>query len=307
MIPAAVLWLAALVGPPLGPWMSGDLRAARPEPPDVVWISGAWFPRGSTPEDVAYAEALCARDLPAETVRRRCPPARFESEMPAGRVWVSSFGIDRTEVTVAAWERCVLANRCPPSRVPVADPRVSTPAHPVAGVRWSEARDYCRFAGGRLPTEAEWERAARGLSSRRRWPWGRFYHPRLANHGGGLREDGVDGFRYAAPVGSFPDGASPHGLLDMAGNVWEWTEDRFDPESHASGRVDPVGAASGAERVLRGGSWQSDAVALRVTARVGVPEGLASVDVGFRCAYSARREQLSVRTPAGESTLSSAR
>src|SRR5258706_16107315 len=94
---------------------------------------------------------------------------------------------------------------------------------PVAAITIEEAQAYCRFAGGRLPTEDEWERAARG-SVRNRFPWGRHYDPALANHGRApLGPDPSDGFALAAPVGSFPAGASPYGLLDMAGNVWEWT------------------------------------------------------------------------------------
>lgn len=267
-------------------WLLGAPPHPSPvEPPGVVWIPGSWFQRGSGADDVADAVALCARGLPRDVARLRCAPPAFEVEMPARRVWVSSFGIDRTEVTLGAWRRCVLAGRCPPARMPADDPRTSTPAHPVGGVTWGEARRFCRWVGGRLPTEAEWERAARGVSPRRRWPWGRFWNPRLANHGGGLRESGVDGFRHAAPVGSFPDGASPHGLLDAAGNVWEWTADRFAPDAYAGIDVDPRGPQGGGERVVRGGSWLSPPVRLRVTARRGLPEGVSRIDVGLRCAY----------------------
>jgi len=165
---------------------------------------------------------------------------------------------------------------------------MTQPSHPVAGVTFAEAAAYCAFAGGRLPTEAEWERAARGDAPEgRRFPWGDPYGSRLTNHGQGIASpDGVDGHRYAAPVASYPDGASPFGLYDMAGNVWEWTVDRFRPRAYESGTsVDPVGDGLGSERIVRGGSWRSSPVTHRVTYRAAVAETRFEPDLGFRCAY----------------------
>src|SRR5690606_19068513 len=174
----------------------------------------------------------------------RCGPTLFVEESPARRIQLCSYGIDRTEGTNAAYGRCVRASECAPSRLRPGDERMTQPSHPVAGVTFAEAAAYCAFAGGRLPTEAEWERAARGDAPEgRRFPWGDPYGSRLTNHGQGIASpDGVDGHRYAAPVASYPDGASPFGLYDMAGNVWEWTVDRFRPRAYESGTsVDPVG------------------------------------------------------------------
>ena len=151
---------------------------------------------------------------------------------------------------------------------------------PVAGVTWDEARAFCEFAGGRLPTDEEWERAARGGDARHRFPWGRQYNDRLANHGRSPRgPDDVDGFVYAAPVGSFPGGASPYGLLDMAGNVWEWTA--------SPPRADEVetGGDPNVYRILRGGSWAQPPEVMRVSHREWQPLGAAPSDVGLRCAY----------------------
>jgi formylglycine-generating enzyme required for sulfatase activity len=258
---------------------------------EVAWIPGGWTVRGSTIEDVEYALALCLLD-PSDVIVRPCTPELFADETPAHRVWVSAFGMDRTEVTNEAWRGCVTANACPPPRLSEGDERVARPDHPVAGISWAEAGAFCALRGGRLPTEAEWERAARGDDRRRRFPWGRYHNDRLSNHGRGEHEpDGVDGHRYAAPVGSYPDGASPYGILDLAGNVWEWTADAYEPEWYArlEVRVDPRGPPPSGLRVARGGSWRWAAVYLRSTQRMPFPEGDSQPDVGVRCAYDPPR------------------
>ncbi len=253
-----------------------------------VFIPAGEFVRGSDASDVGFALALCVLTSPGASIERVCRDELFVEEMPARSIFTSAYAIDATEVTHGAYRRCVRASVCAPARVAESDARLARPEHPVAGVTAREAETYCAYAGGRLPTEAEWERAARGDDSPpRRFPWGRPYSERLANHGqSGERSDGIDGFRYAAPVGSFPDGASPHGVLDMAGNVWEWTADRFEPGGYARGpAIDPRGDGAGGERVVRGGSWRSSPMTLRVSHRVPVPESLSAPDLGFRCAY----------------------
>jgi formylglycine-generating enzyme required for sulfatase activity len=256
-----------------------------------VWIEGGWFHRGSDADALWEAQVLCRRDHPGMLGEQICDEqVFFAPETPASRVWVSAYGIDRTEVTHEAYDRCVRANRCPPPRTSARDPRVSQPNHPVSAVTWAEAQGYCAFVDGRLPTEAEWERAARGHDTRA-FPWGNVYNPRLANHGGVMgRAEADDGFRHAAPVGSYPSAVSPFGLLDMAGNVWEWTADRWEPEAYRMyGRVDPIGPRTGGERVIRGGSWRAPAFQLRVTHRFLLAEGSSQPDVGFRCAYDRAR------------------
>jgi formylglycine-generating enzyme required for sulfatase activity len=283
---AALVALVALARPAgADPAAPLELRAT---PRRIVWIPAGDFVRGSDVDGLRYALALCAITSDAAGVDPLCRDEIFMEETPARVVHLSAYGIDATEVTQAAYRRCVRASACAPPRVASSDERVGLDEHPVAGVTFDEAAAYCAFVGGRLPTEAEWERAARGDDHPgRRFPWGQPYNPRLANHGrGGERPDGIDGFRYAAPVGSFPDGRSPFGLDDMAGNVWEWTADRFASGSYAEGStVDPRGAPLGGERVVRGGSWRSSPITLRVTHRVPVPETLAAPDLGFRCAY----------------------
>ncbi len=281
----AFLWLLGgfLYGAPASPPPAGHRVVERGAP--IVWLPGGWFWQGSDAGDEQYALSMC-RDRRLDILPGSCPDDMFADELERHRTWVSAYGIDRTEVTNADYRRCVLAGACLPSRLPADEPRFSAPSLPVAGLTWREARAYCRFARGRLPTEAEWERAARGADGRR-FPWGHFYNDRLANHGQvGLRPDTVDGFAYAAPVGSFPGGASPYGLLDMAGNVAEWTADFYAPDDlHVSHAVDPHGADQGGLRVIRGGSFRTPAYMTRTTARDAAGEGQARADVGVRCAH----------------------
>lgn len=254
-----------------------DLRLER-DP--IVWVPEGGFRMGASRTDLFFAMFLCQDD---HDLVESCAEHRFSHERGTRRVRLPAFGIDRTEVSQAAWRRCVVAGRCVPPRI---DESVGRDELPVAGITEEEAASYCAFAGGRLPAEAEWEKAARG-DSLRRFPWGRLYHARLANHGRPpQRPDASDGYLHAAPVGSFPDGASPYGVLDMAGNVMEWTSSApsardFEALGHA--RADP-----GEYRIVRGGSWSHPAVDLRVTHRGLVLARNAHPDLGVRCAYDAR-------------------
>jgi formylglycine-generating enzyme required for sulfatase activity len=255
---------------------------------DVVWIPGGAFTMGASPDDLAYARALCESELelpprdPGEHEDYDCRDDevgrdRFAPERPQRRVSVATFGIDRTEVTNAAYRRCVLAGVCAPSAARESG-ALSAPDHPVVGVSWRDAHVYCAFVGGRVPTEAEWEKAARGDDETRRFPWGRLYDSGAANHGRGpLSPDAIDGFLESAPVGSFPGGASPYGVLDMAGNVWEWTDGEPRPGEF---EVELAGA-----RVIRGGSWTSASTTVRVTARSLQVTDARTSDLGIRCVY----------------------
>jgi formylglycine-generating enzyme required for sulfatase activity len=142
-------------------------------------------------------------------------------------------------------------------------------------VTWGEASAYCAWSGGRLPTEAEWEKAARGTDGRI-WPWGNTWDAAKANTAEGKRED-------ATPAGQFTAGASPYGALDMAGNVWQWTSslDAPYPYRAGDGREDP--ARPGA-RVVRGGAWMFGAAIARPAMRNRLDPDSRAISVGFRCA-----------------------
>jgi formylglycine-generating enzyme required for sulfatase activity len=228
---------------------------------------------GSTEEEVLAALVRCKR----EPLPDRCDETTFEAETPPHREHVAGFWMGRAEVTVAEYARCVAAGRCAPAGFAGGGLRFQRPSLPVTLVTFDDAQRYCAFRGGRLPSEAEFERAARG-ATRRRYPWGQSYHARLSNHGrlGVDATDASDGFAELAPVGSFPDGATPEGILDLAGNAAEWCADAFTPD---------YGSPATSDRSVRGGSFQSSAAFLRGAARVGKAPETRAPTLGFRCVW----------------------
>ena len=189
-------------------------------------------------------------------------------ERPRRRAQTAGFTIDRTEVTRKDYERCVAAKACAPA-TRYSDQ--SDPNLPQSGVSWDDAVRYCHFAGKRLPTELEWEKAARGTDGRV-FPWGDKPDCSRANYGAWADEGPCGGVHPGRPepVGRYPGGASPYGALDMAGNVWEWVDARY------------PGDAS--RRVLKGGSCCSTFLLPRAANRVGYAPSYRDADIGFRCA-----------------------
>ncbi len=210
--------------------------------------------------------------------------AFMEDEAPPHRVTLSPYCIDRTEVTAEAYARCDAPGcRAPTSEV---DPHCARaarhPRHPRNCITWHHAVAYCAFRDARLPTEAEWEFAARGPSSFM-YPWGSS-PPNAARARYGRSESGDTSYPGTAPVGSHPDGRSPFGLDDMSGNVSEWVHDRPGPYS-AEPQTDPQGRAQGELRVKRGGSFDVTLEqGLRASTRMGTWADSASYTTGFRCA-----------------------
>jgi formylglycine-generating enzyme required for sulfatase activity len=257
--------------------------------PPRTYFARSRFEMGSTADEKTRAFTDCVLEIYGHT----CQGSDFDDEGPVRHVELSPFWLDRHEVTVAEYERCVGAHRCVAVPYFKGGERFRRAHLPVSLVTWHEARDYCAFAGGRLPTEAEWERAARGRHSRR-YPWGNAYNPRVSNHGRLAFDssDAVDGFAELAPVGAFPDGATPERVFDLAGNVEEWTWDRYADEYDADDTSDPRGppVTSGeVERSVRGGSFTSPQVHLRTAARAFALPTERDITRGFRCARSATR------------------
>jgi formylglycine-generating enzyme required for sulfatase activity len=203
-------------------------------------------------------------------------PDEDEDARPVHPVRLTGFRMSRCEVTHAQYAR-FMKEAGHPAPAHWTNKRFSGDGHPVVGVTWEDAVEYCRWAGGRLPTEAEWEYAARGPAGRK-FPWGSepIDATRAAYH--------LDvGFAGTRPVGEFKAGASPFGLLDMAGNVFEWCADWYDPDYYArSPRENPTGPPSGTQRVIRGGAWISLPDACHAAARGRYPPGSRSLLIGFR-------------------------
>lgn len=261
----------------------------------MVPIRGGLFTMGASAEVQATALELCRDEISARN-RHQCVHDAVESEGPQQRVFVSDFTIDCVEVTVASYRACVRAGACPPTPLALSDSRFIAPEFPITSVTYDEASSYCGWRGARLPTEAEWERAARGTDGRV-WPWGNVLKANAFNHGrfttpddldgdyaALMRPDASDGAAFLAPVGSHPDGASPDGVLDLAGNVMEWTADfyRVEPPQTTS-TVNPRGPDAGAMRVLRGGSWRQPPFFARTTYREAAVPETRSPEIGFRC------------------------
>ncbi len=204
------------------------------------------------------------------------------NEKPAHAVQLDAFWLDKFEVTNFQYAACVQTGVCSPSDW-VNDTDYNGQTQPVVGVDWNDAFAYCQWAGARLPTEAEWEYAARGPENRL-YPWGDTFDAALVNGSGS-----IDGFDRPAPVGSFPSGASWVGAQDMAGNVWEWVNDWYAADYYAqSPSINPQGPEDGNSKVLRGGSWNNHASLLRAAHRYPLAPDNRYDLIGFRCLLSAQ-------------------
>jgi formylglycine-generating enzyme required for sulfatase activity len=255
----------------------------------MYYVPGGAFPMGSTDAEVEDALARCRQAY------RYCNRSFYSREAPRHTVTLDSFWVDREEVTNAQYLRCVEAGACRrPTTCDKGEPTIgdtSKALHPVVCVDWHDAQAYCAWAGARLPTEAEWEYAARGPEGHV-YPWG--------NEPGGAwqnycdsscaeawaDEEVDDGYAQSAPVGSYPEGASWCGAQDLAGNVYEWVADwlgAYAPEP----QTNPTGPATGSDKVTRSSSWFSFWDRARGAARNLVEPGRRAYHTGFRCALRA--------------------
>ena len=308
-------------------------RAVRIEKPPrrEVFIPAGSFTQGVNDEQLAAARDQCqltyfANEATRPALRGPNGPIDFcqeylaeLSEMtPPRQVFVDAYAIDRDEVSVTDYRGCVDAGACALDALVAGDERYIRTEWPMVNVTWEEAQTFCRWRGGRLPTEAEWERAALGDLHDRDWPWGELEQPKDFNHGQPravtMRQieraqtaipikffgdpDDSDGAMLMAAPGSYPWGESPWGTRDQAGNVAEWTADaHFHDADHRGYRglpsVNPLREGPvGGERVIRGGSWRQPAFLGKGNLRDPFNAYLESTGrfshVGFRCARTIR-------------------
>jgi formylglycine-generating enzyme required for sulfatase activity len=236
--------------------------------------------------------------VPAGDFQRGCDPAHNggvgcpADELPLKTIYLDAFYIDKYEVTNAEYALCVAAGFC---MVPVNLSSFSRPSYynnptyanyPVVYISEDKAHSYCSWVGKRLPTEAEWEKAARGASDTRAYPWGdQSPNCSLANSWSNTDSNYCVGD--TTQVGSYPGGASIYGAMDMAGNVWEWVNDFYDPNYYSvAPSSNPLGPDwyMGIDNILRGGNFHEDWTSLRVTERYPLMGGHALNYNGFRCA-----------------------
>lgn len=269
------------------------ISVARPDPDDVsnmAFIRSGKFLRGSNFEENKAAFKMCRK------LDKACRLWWFSDEYPAKLVSLDNYWIDIYEVTNEQYLEFVKATGHPPAL----DDSCTTDAcregnlwdgasfppiirkQPVTQVSWYDAEAYCKWRGKRLPTEAEWEKAARGPSGSR-FPWGN-----ASPEGRATFNRKWKGMYTMTDVGSYPEGASVYGALDMAGNVWEWVDDWYDRTYYTKGtKSNPKGWSKGEFKSLRGGSWVNHADSLRSALRRWSRPDVRFNDTGFRCAKTA--------------------
>ena len=306
-------------------------RAVRVEKPRQieVFIPPGTFEMGVTEDSAASALIQCQLAFfpPNQTPRQQTQGGMFVdfcseyfldlSHMQARAVFLDAYAIDRDEVSVADYRRCVAAGGCTLDALIAGDERYIRGEWPMVNATWDEAQSFCHWRGGKLPTEAQWERAARGDHAESEWPWGALEQPKDFNHGqpraAAMREierqistvplrffgdpDDTDGFSLLAPSGSFPWGESPFGTRDQAGNVAEWTADAYFHDDRNRGydnlpSVNPQREGTTQTRVIRGGSWRQPTFVARSNLRDPFNPYYDATQrfshVGFRCARALR-------------------
>ncbi len=283
--------------------------------PAMVWVPAGKFLIGVSKRESERLFRACLVELGSAT--RWCDVAAGVGNLAllqgthgigVREVFVGAFRIDRHEVTAAEFRACVAAGGCDVAPLVSGDPGYLKDEWPMVNVTWQDAVDYCAWRGKRLPTEAEWERAARGDDGRR-WPWGDQDRRDGANTGQSESDvvkkaraldgelplsapDDRDGGRYALPPGTLHWGEGPHGTLDQAGNVSEWVTDHFSGDGYRGlSRINPVRELpppGEKRRVVRGGDWYSPRFLARTYVRRGQNPDTRVPWVGFRCAADAR-------------------
>ena len=224
-----------------------------------------------------------------------CEAEWFADEEPAHTVYLEDYYMDKYEVNIASYRECVTRGTCePPTAISSStranyynDPKYDN--YPVIYINWNMANAYCEYRGARLPTEAEWEKGARGTDGRT-YPWGNSFNGLDVNFcdsnclNDGRNKDYNDGYADTAPVDSYPRGVSMYGIFNLAGNVWEWGADWYGETYYASSPSNnPTGPETGYARVVRGGSWNNFGDVVRVLNRNWVRATFSDNGIGFRC------------------------
>jgi formylglycine-generating enzyme required for sulfatase activity len=259
----------------------GDVHINPTDGAKMVWVPAGEFIMGSTDEQTA----AWLKELPGEY--QELGKFFFDAEKPQRKVFLNGYWMYKYEVTVAQYRKFCEATK---REMPQAPDWGWIDTHPMGMVSWQDAADYAKWAGVALPTEAQWEKAARGTDGRI-YPWGNDWDAtKCANSVGILKS--------TQPIGSYPTGVSPYGCMDMAGNVWEWCADWYDPKYYAnvpfknptgpSGAVkfEGYGRTIEGARVLRGGSWNCGSLdgPFRCAHRYSFGPTLRDYAYGFRCA-----------------------
>lgn len=267
---------ATITPTPVEP-VRGDRIIRQKDEMQMVFVPAGEFMMGSDENEVDRALEQCL------IYGSNCARRYFSVEMPRHQVNLYSFWIDATEVTSGQYQLCVLEGVCQPTSC-----SSTGDAYPVVCITWEQAEAYCQWAGARLPSEAEWEYTARGPGGNR-YPWGNEFDGTRLNYCDSncplskKDADFDDGYAESAPVGSFPQGASWVGALDMAGNVWEMVAD-WNGNYPADEQLNPSGPETGSRRVARGGSWHASPDHVRSTLRTHLSPQDAHDHAGFRCA-----------------------
>ena len=248
----------------------GDVCVNPKDGAEMVWVPAGEFLMGSTDEDIAA--------LLKEKEHSKFEPGKeqLDAAKPQHKVYLDGYWMYKYEVTVAQYRKFCEATK---REMPLAPEWGWKDDHPMVNASWQDAADYAKWAGVSLPTEAQWEKAARGTDGR--WfPWGNSWDASKCANSVGKRLESTQS------VGSYPAGASPYGAMDMAGNVWEWCADWGDPNYYKSTPTrNPKGPASGSLRMSRGGSWQDGSTHYEQCAyRQCYPPAGHNTCRGFRCA-----------------------
>ncbi len=311
-----LLWIVALaLALGLGPAHASESEDGRPgrvvrvehvassmvTVPAGTFVMG--FPGGAEEDEIKLA---CAREFGDEDDSLYCQDeVLWQNAADVRDVYLPAFDIDRYEVTVDDYRACAVKGACDSTALLVGAPEYLEEGLPMVNVTWRDAVDYCAWVGKRLPTEAEWEKAARGTDGRR-WPWGNHDRRDGSNHGRveqdpvrGSRKvlfhyvaDDSDGAEFAVPPGTMKWSDSPYGVYDMAGNVTEWVSDYYRETYAGLTTIDPevvVPIANFSMRVIRGGSWAEPRIFGRTYFRRFTNPDSRSFDRGFRCARDRTR------------------